>query len=102
MKVMTANRLIDGVAVWLAADHSWSETIDAAEVAETKQAEEKISRAGTAAFLKDEVVDIAVIDIELIDGDIIPTRLRERIRAAGPTNRLDLGKQAHVAVSRAA
>lgn len=102
MKVMTANRLIDGVAVWLAADHSWSETIDDAEVGDTPATSEKLSRAGTAAFLKDEVVDIALIDIELIDGEIVPIRLRERIRAAGPTNRLDLGKQAQIAISRAA
>ena len=27
-------------------------------------------------------------------GEIVPVRLRERIRAAGPTNRTDLGKQA--------
>ncbi len=102
MKVMTANRLFDGVAVWLAADHSWSETIDAAEVADTSETAEKLSRAGTAAFLKDEVVDVDLIDIELVDGEIIPTRLRERIRAAGPTNRLDLGKQAQITISRAA
>lgn len=102
MKVMTANRLNDGIAVWLAADHSWSETIDAAEVADTPETVEKLSRAGTAAFLKDEVVDIDLIDIELVDDAIVPVRLRERIRAAGPTNRLDLGKQAQLPVSRAA
>jgi hypothetical protein len=29
-----------------------------------------------------------------------PTRLRERIRAAGPTNRTDLGKQAEPAAAK--
>ena len=36
----------------------------------------------------------AVIDIDLVDGKIRPRRLRERIRAAGPTIHPDLGKQA--------
>jgi hypothetical protein len=102
MKVMTANRLADGEAVWLAADHSWCGTIDGAEVAQTPQMEEKLMRAGTAAFLKDEVVDVNLINVEIVDGRIVPTRLREKIRAAGPTNRLDLGKQAAGPQSRAA
>jgi hypothetical protein len=40
------------------------------------------------------VLDVDIIDVELVDGAIVPIRLRERIRAAGPTNRADLGKQA--------
>jgi hypothetical protein len=102
MKVMTANRLTDGEAVWLAADHSWAEGIDGAELASTPEAEEKLTRAGTAAFLKDEVIDINLIDVELADGAVVPIRLREKIRAAGPSNRLDLGKQAQPPISRAA
>ena len=30
MKVLTANRLIDGIAVWYAPDHSWSERLASA------------------------------------------------------------------------
>jgi hypothetical protein len=37
-----------------------------------------------------------------VDGRIVPQRLRERIRAAGPTNRVDLGKQARPGESQAA
>ncbi len=40
------------------------------------------------------MVDVKLIDVDLVDGAIVPVRLRERIRAAGPTNRTDLGKQA--------
>jgi hypothetical protein len=102
MKILTANRLSDGEAVWLAADRSWAETIDAAEIARDKAGEEKLERLGKAAFQNNEVVDVELIDIQLIDGAIWPVRLRERIRAAGPTNRNDLGKQARPAISRAA
>ncbi len=102
MKILTANRLSDGEAVWLAADHSWAETIHTAEIARDASTEEKLSLTGKAAFLKNEVLDVELIDVQLTDGEIHPVRLRERIRAAGPTNRNDLGKQARPAISRAA
>lgn len=102
MKVLTANRLSDGIAVWLGADHSWCETISEAELAANETTIEKLERAGKAAFLKNEVVDVNLIDVEMSGGAIVPVRLRERIRAAGPTIRPDLGKQAEVALNRAA
>ncbi|MEX0957214.1 MAG: DUF2849 domain-containing protein [Rhizobiaceae bacterium] len=94
MKILTANRLIDGEAVWLAPDYSWSETIDVAEVARDKDAEARLEAVGAEAIRRNRVVDVNLVDVELVDGAIVPIRLRERIRAAGPTNRLDLGKQA--------
>jgi hypothetical protein len=102
MKILTANRLTDGEAVWLASDHSWAETIQAAEIARDKATEEKLERAGRAAFLKNEVVDVDLVDVEIVDGAIRPLRLRERIRAAGPTNRRDHGKQARPEIATAA
>lgn len=94
MKVLTANRLTDGEAVWFGSDQLWHETIDYAEVARDKPAEERLERLGKEAFARNEVVDVDLIDVELLGGEIRPLRLRERIRAAGPTNRTDLGKQA--------
>ena len=57
---------------------------------------------GRTAHDNNEVVDVNLIDVELIDGVPVPIRLRERIRAAGPTNRSDLGKQARPELVRAA
>ena len=102
MKVLTANRLVDGEAVWCAADNSWVETIDGAEVARDKAAEEKLEAIGKAAHDNNLVVDVNLIDVDLVDGKIVPHRLREKIRAAGPTNRSDLGKQARPAIVQAA
>ena len=62
----------------------------------------RLEAIGKAAFANNEVVDVDLIDVELVDGAIRPLRLRERIRAAGPTNRLDLGKQARPATAQAA
>jgi Protein of unknown function (DUF2849) len=97
MKVLTANRLSDGEAVWFSADRIWSETICGAELALDKASEERLADIGKAAFLGNLVLDVELIDVNVVDGAIVPSRLRERIRAAGPTNRIDLGKQARVA-----
>lgn len=97
MKILTANRLTDGEAVWYAADGSWAETISAAELVGDKDGEARLEAIGKTAYENDEVVDVNLIDVSVVGGAIVPQRLRERIRAAGPTNRLDLGKQARTA-----
>lgn len=99
MKILTANRLIDGIAVWYARDGNWAETIAAAELAGDKAGEAKLEAIGKAAHAANLVVDVELIDVQLVDGSIRPQRLREVIRAAGPTNRPDLGKQAQAFTS---
>ena len=94
MKILTANRLIDGVAVWYAADGSWAESLDRAELAADTDSETRLEALGKAAHAANLVVDVDLVDVNVVDGAIRPLRLREVIRAAGPTNRIDLGKQA--------
>jgi len=94
MKVLTANRLIDGEVVWYGADEAWIELIDGARIARDKAAEEMLQAIGKAALADNLVVDVDLIDVELQGSRIVPTRLRERIRAAGPTNHRHHGKQA--------
>jgi hypothetical protein len=62
-------------------------------VAPDKAAEERLEAIGKAAFADNIVLDVEMIDVDLVDGEIVPLRLRERIRAAGPTIRRDVGKQ---------
>lgn len=95
MKALTANRLLDGEAVWYA-HGAWVEGIEAAEFVADKEGEERLDAAGRAAVAANLVVDVALIDVEHVDGAVRPLRLRERIRAAGPTIRTDLGKQARL------
>lgn len=102
MKVLTANRLVDGEAVWFSAGAGWIEVIDGAEIARDTENEEKLRQIGERAAANNEVVDVDLIDVDLDGGVIVPKRLRERIRAAGPTNRLDLGKQANAEDTHAA
>ena len=102
MKVLTANRLNDGIAVWLGANGQWQERIDHALVGRHPEAVEALEEAGKLAFNDNLVVNVDLIDVEEIDGDIYPIRLRERIRASGPTFRSDLGKQAEFRPATAA
>ena len=95
MKALTANRLLDGEAVWYA-DGAWVEAIDSAELAADKEGEQRLEAAGRAAHAANLVVDVNLIEVEQVEGVVQPTRLRERIRAAGPTIRTDLGKQARM------
>lgn len=94
MKILAANRLTDGVAVWLGEDDVWVEDISQARVVRDKEGEESLLRTGEAAFQRNEVVDAELVDVEVVDGAIRPLRLRERIRAAGPTIHPEIGKQA--------
>jgi Protein of unknown function (DUF2849) len=92
-EVITANRLIDGIVVFQAAD-GWVEDFAHAEVYEDAEA----TKAALALAKQDEVHNLIVepyaIVVETRSGHYAPKALREAIRAAGPTIRPDLGKQA--------
>jgi hypothetical protein len=84
-KVLTANRLIDGVAVWLDAGGQWIEDLQGALVARHAEAVASLEAIGKRDFAENRVVDVAVVDVQELDGKLWPVRLRERIRAQGPT-----------------
>jgi Protein of unknown function (DUF2849) len=92
--VITANRLIDGVVVFQTADGAWSEDFNRAAVIADPQS----TAAALAGAKLDEannlVVDAYAVPVEERNGHVAPKALREAIRASGPTNRRDLGKQA--------
>jgi hypothetical protein len=90
-QIVTANRLIDGIVVFQDKAGGWSE--DFARAAAHEDATAALACAGedVAASL---VVDPYAIEVELRNGHYAPKTLREAIRAAGPTVRRDLGKQA--------
>lgn len=84
-KVLTANRLTDGVSVWLDASGKWVENLQDALVARHADAIKSLEDIGKRDFSANLVVDISIIDVSEENGLLWPTRLRERIRAAGPT-----------------
>ena len=93
-QVMTANRLGDGEVVFLTRAGVWSEKIDDAVLAQEPQAVAGVeARAGV-----DENANLItgqyLFEATRIGGLIRANHIRERIRAQGPSVRLDLGKQA--------
>lgn len=92
-KAVTANRLGDGIVVWLALDSGWVEQFADAGVFAPDESEAALDRAK-----RDErqrvVVDPYLIDVEAGPFGLRALRYREQLRALGPSVRTDLGKQA--------
>ncbi len=85
MKIITANRLTDGIVVYLGTD-GWSAGIAGAAVLNASDAIEAGLSTAKRAIANREVVDVNAIDITLDENRLpVPVRLRERIRAFGPT-----------------
>ncbi|RCL02787.1 MAG: hypothetical protein JSC188_000312 [Candidatus Tokpelaia sp. JSC188] len=85
LKILTANRLIDGRPVWYCADGGWSEEFSDAAVADTPHACTLFELAARQAIASNKVVDATLINVESHNGSFVALRLRERIRANGPT-----------------
>jgi len=92
-QVLTANRLNDGEVVYLAADGAWVERIAGAQVLASKAEGEAALATGVEAERNLLVVHAYLFDVTPAD-TTKPVKMREIIRAAGPTVRRDLGKQA--------
>ncbi len=89
-QVLTANRLSDGEVVYLAADGAWVEDLHTAQVVSGPEGDIALAT-GQQAERDQKVVHAYLFDIT---PDRRPVKMREIIRAAGPTVRMDLGKQA--------
>ncbi|MEM9634254.1 MAG: DUF2849 domain-containing protein [Pseudomonadota bacterium] len=94
MKVITANRLLNGDVVWLGENDTWVERVTLARTFDGKEAAAEGLEIGAEAEANQEVVGVYAMDVTLDGNVIVPVRLRERIRAAGPTTHPQLGKQA--------
>ena len=91
MKALTANRLIDGEVVFWSHGR-WVERFGEAELfAEDAPADDAEGRAKSEGTV---VVDPYLIEVGETDGGAAPIAYRERLRALGPTNTPDHGKQA--------
>jgi len=93
-QLVTANRLRDGIAVFLTRTGAWSETIDEAALALEPQAAAALEARARESEKANFVTGSYLIDAERRDGRVRAFHIRERMRTLGPTVRLDLGKQA--------
>ena len=92
-QILTANRLRDGDVVYWKGGQ-WVQDLQAADIFTDKPAAEQALR-DAAAFVATQIVVNPYLFDARREGDVVrPVKEREIIRAAGPSVRRDLGKQA--------
>ncbi len=92
-QIVTANRLHDGLVVYLSAGDEWSKRIEDSRLAATEAEGEALMAVAAEAVTARRVVDPYLIEVERRDDAIVPVRYREVIRAVGPLVRPDLCRQ---------
>jgi hypothetical protein len=83
--VVTANRLVDGIVVYLASDGSWTEEIERACIASTEDETQALEAQAEKAVKDRIVVAMYAMSVEIKDGAVDPLSVREKIRAAHRT-----------------
>ena len=84
-KVVSANHLLEGDAVWLTCDDRWTRDMGEAELIEDEavaQLRLLFAKGQPAVVVGAELVDA----VKGADGGPVPTHFREAFRTNGPTN----------------
>lgn len=89
-KVLTANRLTDGITVWMGPGDRWVENIAEARIVSSDAEFSAMEELGASAVASQIVVEPYLIDVEAGEKGPVPVRYREKIRAYGPSIRPDL------------
>jgi hypothetical protein len=101
MEILTGNELLSGATVYLDRDGNWVEELQAARLFAKDESEARDAAiAATKKTLR--IVSLEIETVKLVDGLIVPDRIRERIRAEGPTaprfDRQHLDEDGHVSI----
>lgn len=101
MEILTGNELMSGATVYLDREGRWVEDLQQARVFLKEEVEARdAALAATKKTLR--VVSLEIETVTLRDGAIYPDRIRERIRAEGPTaprfDRQHLDEDGHVSI----
>jgi hypothetical protein len=101
MDILTGNELVSGATVYLNRNGQWVEDLQQARVFGKDEAEAR-DAALEASRKTMRINSLEIETVQLRDGTIYPDRIRERIRAAGPTaprfDRQHLGQDDHVSI----
>ena len=84
LNIITGNSLGEGLVVFQYSG-GWTLNIAQAEIHETKEALDTAVARANADAAANRVVEPYPIEVAREGGRIVPTKLRERIRAEGPT-----------------
>jgi hypothetical protein len=93
-QVLTANRLSIGEVVYWNRAKGWVNDLREAEILPDAEAESVLKEAGARSLQDQQVVNPYLFEVRVNAGTVVPVKTREAIRAAGPSARRDLGKQA--------
>jgi hypothetical protein len=93
LQMLTANRLRDGDVLYRKGD-GWTLVLADGDVYRDKASADAVLAAAQAEVARNEFVAPYLFEVREVNGQIRPVKEREIIRAAGPTVRTDLGKQA--------
>jgi len=94
MEILTGNELTSGGTVYLDASGNWIEDLQAARLFGKDEAEAR-DAAIAATKATGRIISVEAEEVEQAGGRIVPKRLRERIRAEGPTAPLSLNGQVY-------
>lgn len=107
MEILTGNELTSGGTVYLDVHGRWVESLQAARLFGKDDVEAR-DAALAATKAGGRVISLEIEEVEDLGGRIVPKRLRERIRALGPTapltlngeiyDRQHLGEDGHVSI----
>ena len=85
ISVLTANRLGDGIVVFLDFEGAWSESLAEAVVARSPDEVRALQDRGTYDSEHNLVVEPYLVEVRETAGGLIPIRYRERVRVGGPS-----------------
>ena len=90
LQMIIANRLRDGVVVFLGPAEDWEASIAAGTVIEDAADADRLLAVAKRHEGECRVIDPILIEVEIKDGKPRPIAMREVVRAFGPTVRTDL------------
>jgi sulfite reductase (NADPH) hemoprotein beta-component len=85
ISVLTANRLGDGIVVFLDFEGAWSENLAEAVVAHSPDEVRALEDRGAYDAARNLVVEPYLVVVHEADGRLTPIRYRERVRVLGPS-----------------
>lgn len=98
-QIITANRLHDGLVVFLASGGDWTRTAERAQVAHDADQASALEDEATLAARANLIVDPYLIEVSQEDNIPVPVAHRERMRISGPSVSTSLNGQANGTVA---
>jgi hypothetical protein len=83
--ILTANRLDDGIVVFLDFEGAWSVDIAEAVVARSPDEVKALEDRGGYDAAHNLIVEPYLVEVREVAGRLLPLRYRERVRASGPS-----------------